>query len=567
MKHLVNKLVPCLALIACATQQLPASADSDFRPLYEPFDVTSAPGLAVAVIKDDNIAFAEGFGSANLEYDIPIGTDTVFHVASISKQFTAFAILKLEQEGLLSIEDDVRQYLPEVPDFGHTIRLKHLLTHSSGLREQWRLLEMAGWRLDDVITNEHVLTLVQDQTALNFEPGTRYMYCNTGFTLLAEVVERVTGQTFADYTQAQIFEPLGMTDSLFYDDHEAIVRNRAYSYEEVEGALRKRRLNFAVVGPTGLFTTVSDMSRWAMNFNEPKIGNPDLFDRMSRMSQRPDGSTVSYAMGQFVGSYKGHDMISHAGSDAGYRAYFARFPAEGLSVVLLANSADIDARKETYKAVDLALDLSAGREPANAPAPLEAFAYDDDLLIEVTAEQLAQYEGSYWDPEDNAFRTTEVRQGKLIYSGREGEAIALLPVGEGQFKLPGTPYDVSVNFKVNDQQDPIMEIHVPDVMWLWLLKVQKTGADGHGTGVDPYTGTYASEELGTSYELRKIGNDYALSHQRLGVIPLTQIHAGLFTSDNRNFRQVRFFRDADDQIAGFSVKNEGINALAFQKTD
>jgi CubicO group peptidase (beta-lactamase class C family) len=172
--------------------------------LFDKWDSSKTPGAAVAIVKDGSIIYKKGYGSANLEYDIPITTSTIFHIASVSKQFTVFSILLLEKEAKLSLEDDIRKYIPEVPDFGKTITLRHLASHTSGLRDQWNLLAMAGWRLDDVITKEHVLKLISNQKELNFNPGEEFLYCNTGFTLLAEVVSRVSGQTFSEFTAQNI---------------------------------------------------------------------------------------------------------------------------------------------------------------------------------------------------------------------------------------------------------------------------------------------------------------------------------------------------------------------------
>ncbi|MEM6483463.1 MAG: serine hydrolase domain-containing protein [Pseudomonadota bacterium] len=537
----------------------------DIRALYEENYDDEAPGLAVVVVKDNEIVFSEGFGGANLEYGIPISESTVFHVASLSKQFTAFAILKLEQDGLLSVDDDVRTYLPEVPDFGHTITLRHLLTHSSGLREQWRLLEMAGWRLDDVITNDHVLTLVQDQKSLNFIPGTKFMYCNTGFTLLAEIVERVTDQSFAKFANEQIFEPLEMKSSLFFDDHETIVSNRAYSYQTIDGTIRKSRLNFATVGPTSLFTTVKDMSKWAINFNTMTIGDQELFEKMSRMGERPDGSPVSYAMGQFVDEYKGREMIYHSGSDAGYRAFFARIPEEGLSVAVFANASNVDTRSATFKVIDLYLEDGATTASSSEPETAKDFEYDPQTFVSVSTEQLKPYEARYWNPEENSFIQIEVRGNELIYTRPGGSETTLIPIGEGQFKLPGTPYDVSVNFKTDEERGEIMEVYVPGLMWLWLQKVKDFENTELDVANNAFLGTYISEELGASYELTFDGEGYALVHYRLGAIPLTRIDDDLFTSANRNFRQVTFVKDESMNVTAFSVRNDGINSLEFRR--
>ena len=212
-------------LIACNPNH-----EKEIDQIFEKWDRSDTPGAAVAVVKDGEIIFKKGYGLANMEYEIAITPNTVFHIASVSKQFTAFAALLLEKDGIISMDDDIRKYIPEVPDFGKTITLRHLATHTSGLRDQWDLLALGGWRLDDVITTEHVLKLVNKQKGLNFDPGEEFIYCNTGFTLLAEVVARVSGKTFAEFCEERIFQPLQMDRTLFYDDHEKIVPNRSYSY-------------------------------------------------------------------------------------------------------------------------------------------------------------------------------------------------------------------------------------------------------------------------------------------------------------------------------------------------
>jgi len=253
----------------------------------------------VAVVNNNEIVFKKGYGSANLEYEIPNSPSTVFHIASVSKQFTVFSILILEKEGKLSFEDDIRKYIPEVPDFGETITLKHLASHTSGLRDQWDLLSMAGWRPDDVISTEHILKIVSKQKELNFKPGEEFTYCNTGFTLLAEVVARVSGKTFAEFTEERIFKPLKMSSTLFYDDHEKIVKNRAYSYYTENEKYKKSVLNYANVGATSLFTTVEDLALWSMNFSSHVVGDKDIVNKMNALAYLNNGETFGGAYGQF----------------------------------------------------------------------------------------------------------------------------------------------------------------------------------------------------------------------------------------------------------------------------
>jgi CubicO group peptidase (beta-lactamase class C family) len=339
------------------------SPEGQIRQLFSKYSGKDSPGAAIAVVRDGEIVFKNGFGMANLEYDIPITPSTIFHIASVSKQFTTFAILLLEKEGKLSLEDDIRKHLPEVPDFGKIITLRNLATHTSGLRDQWNLLAMAGWRLDDVITREHIIKLVSKQQELNFDPGEEFLYCNTGYTLLAEVVARVSGKTFPEFTEENIFKPLNMTSTLFYDDHEKIVKNRAYSYKSDKNGYRKSVLSYANAGATSLFTTVEDLSLWALNFENPVVGDQALIRKMSQKGVLNSGDTIEYALGQVVGSYRGLTMINHSGADAGYRTYLARFPDQQFSVMVLSNDASCNPGSLALKVAEVYLKDELKPEP------------------------------------------------------------------------------------------------------------------------------------------------------------------------------------------------------------
>ncbi len=223
--------------------------------LFAAYDKPDSPGCALAVVQDGTVIYQRGYGCANLDYDLPITPESVFHVASVSKQFTALAILLLEADGKLAVADDIRQYLPEMPNYGATITIQHMIHHASGLRDQWDILSMAGWDyVDDLITSQHVLNLAVRQQHLNFKPGAEHVYCNTGYTLLAIIVARVSGQSFREFTHDRIFQPLGMSHTHFHDDHSEVVKNRAMAYTPYEDGFQISIPTFDTVGATSLFT-------------------------------------------------------------------------------------------------------------------------------------------------------------------------------------------------------------------------------------------------------------------------------------------------------------------------
>ena len=323
------------------------------------------PGCAVSIMRGGDVVFARGYGDANLEYDVPITPSTVFHVASVSKQFTALAVALLVADGEVSWDDDVRRHVPELPDFGAPITLRHLAHHTSGIRDQWAMLQMAGWRWGgDVIRQSDVMDLLSRQTALNFAPGSDYLYSNSGYTLLAVVVERVSGQTLRAFTSARLFGPLGMTRTVFRDDHTMLVRDRAYAYSrDGFGRYRLSIPDFAIVGASSLFTTVEDLARWNRNFTSGEVGGPDALRQLQARGALDDGARLSYAFGLVHGSHRGRPTIGHGGTDAGYRSEFLRFPDEDLAVAVLCNTdrAAPDAWRATSPT------CSCRRRPAKPP--------------------------------------------------------------------------------------------------------------------------------------------------------------------------------------------------------
>ncbi|HEX9955616.1 MAG TPA: serine hydrolase domain-containing protein, partial [Fibrella sp.] len=355
MKFLSLFLLLILSITGTALGQhaITSKADSLFADWNKP----GKPGAAVGVVYRGKLIYAKGFGEADLETGAPIGPETIFHVASVSKQFTAYAIVLLAQKGKLSLDDDIRKYLPEVPDFGKTITIRHLIHHTSGLRDQWNLLAMAGWQLDDVITKEHVFNLVTRQKELNFEPGSAFTYCNTGYTLLAEIVARVSKQSFPSYMQEHVFKPLGMKNTLFYDDDERIVKGRAYSFHKSDGAdpnaYKKSVLSYANVGATSLFTTVTDLAHWIGNFQSPVIGDKATMTQMLERGRLTKGDTLPYAFALMHGKHKGRAYYGHNGGDAGFRSFLCYFPKEEYGFIVLSNQAEFDPNRKAFELANL----------------------------------------------------------------------------------------------------------------------------------------------------------------------------------------------------------------------
>ena len=531
--------------------------------LFAAYDRKDSPGASVAIVQDGKIIYKNGFGSANLEYDIPNTPSTVFHIASISKQFTTFAIAQLVDKGQINLDDDIRKYLPEVPDFGKKITIRHLAHHTSGMRDQWNLLAMGGWRLDDVITTEHVLKLVANQKDLNYEPGEEYLYCNTGFTLMGEIVARVTDQSFAEYCAKNIFEPIGMTNTLFYDDHEKIVKNRAYSYRPINGGFSKSVLSYANAGATSLFTTVEDLSKWALNFENVKVGNANIMKMMHTKGVLNNGEEITYALGQVINKYKGLNRISHGGADAGYRTYLARFPDQNFSVSVFSNLGSFNPGSIALQIADIYLadDMEAAKKPEKIS---EKETIKTNALaatnVEVSEIVLNSYAGKYeLQPGFVITVTTEDGILKAQATGQAQFPMTAISENEFEFKEAG----IVIAFDKNDQGD----IHQ-------LILKQGGGEfnapklgdfDPKSVDLSTYVGKYYSEELSTFYTFEMVDDKLIAKHPRHEDMELELVKKDFFAGNRWFFGQIEIVRNDIGVITGCKVSSGRVRNVWFDK--
>ncbi len=328
-------------VMQAGAQAIPDSIAKKIDSLYSQWNSPRSPGAVIGVIRNDSLIYVKGYGMANLEYAIPNSPETIFHMASISKQFTAYAVLMLAKSGRLSLEDDIRKYLSWFPDLKEKITIRQLLNHTSGIRDQWQLLAISGTRLDDVITQDQIIKLLSRQQALNSKPGEKYNYCNSGFTMLAEIVKSVTGKTLRQYTDSAIFKPLGMNSTHFHDDYTEIEKNRAYSYQRKSGVqFSNSVLSYSNSGATSLFTNMNDLSKWVMNFYRYTISEPKDIEQLTQRGKLNNGYEINYALGISNGLYKGRRQFSHGGADAGYRTYLSVFPDDKMGFLVFSNLAD-----------------------------------------------------------------------------------------------------------------------------------------------------------------------------------------------------------------------------------
>jgi CubicO group peptidase (beta-lactamase class C family) len=413
----------CSVLLLCgfaSAQTLTPLETTKIDQVFADYAKPDSPGCSLAVYRNGAIAYAQGYGMASLELGVPITSQTVFDIGSISKQFTAFSILLLQQRGKLSVENDIRKFLPEIRDYGKRITLHHLMTHTSGMRDYAGLFDLAGVPEQNLTNDQDALDLIVRQKTLNFAPGEEWDYSNTGFFLLSQVVKRVTGKTLRDFDQENIFAPLGMSSTQIFNDHTQIIPHRAtgYGYDDEKKSFGVEMSNFEQTGDGSVQTSVEDLLRWDENFYTAKIGGADLIQQMQVVGTLNNGKEHGYAAGLMISTYRGQPTVRHGGAWAGYRAELLRFPKQHTSVAVLCNVAQSAPSVRADHVADVIL--------ANVLALTPAVTEKKEAPESVSPDILQRYVGVYKNDKDT-YQRIELRSGKLTLASYGIELIPQSP--------------------------------------------------------------------------------------------------------------------------------------------
>ena len=521
--------------------------------LFARFNRSPSPGLAVAVVRDGKVILRKGYGLANLEERIPITPSTVFDIASVSKQFAGLAVAMLVEQGKVKLTDDIRKHIPELPAIGHTITVDHLLHHTSGLRDWPGTLAVAGWRMDDVISFDQILTMAYHQKTLNFVPGAEYTYSNTGYNLLAEMVERVTGQSFRSWTDTHLFKPLGMTSSHFRDDHTGVVRHRALGYaRQPDSSFRSIPNNLMALGSSSLFSTVDDLAKWVINFDNPVVGGRTAMAMTRTRGRLNSDSTIPYAFGVSHGEYRGLPTVAHSGGWASFATYLVHFPGQRFGVIVLGNSGISNPARAAFEIADLYLqDELKPRAQASAP--------ETARTVDVAPDILRDYVGVY-----------KLGPGWYVRVRQDGRVLRAQASGENEFPMSARSdsvfwvdgYGAAIAFR-RDATGKVTHFIYRDRKAPRMDESRAT----RSTQVADFVGAYVSDELQTTYEVeRKGGDSLVLKHRRHGAIPLTPGWEGDFTTPLWFLKSVEFERDAAGVVTGFVVNvDERSRNIRFAK--
>jgi CubicO group peptidase (beta-lactamase class C family) len=520
------------ALVAIALLALPVRLHAQYPiaridSIFSQWKGSSTPGCLVGVAKTGQERLVRAYGMANLESATPLEPESVSESGSVAKQFTAASIGLLAVRGRLSLDDDIRRYLPEVPDFGSTITIRHLLTHTSGLRDQWALLGLIGWPPGtEVHSLDLVLDLISRQRRLNFPPGAEYLYSNSGYALAAIIVQRVSGKSLAEFARSELFRPLGMLHTEWRDDFRRVVPKRATAYAPGPGGTWVQDMPFTnVYGNGGLLSTMADLLTWNDALTTGRIpGGRPLVDLLETRARLTDGTSIAYALGLMHDDYRGIHEIAHGGATAGYRTYLARWPDRGLSVAVFCNAASADPTRYARGVADAVLGLEAPREPASSP---------------LTAEEMALFSGTYRDTTSDQMLAFAGRDGRLTVSAGGG-SLRLVSQGTGRFSADGIGeirFDSSGR-RVVQRNDGTK------------IFQKQPSFDSAAVRLTDYEGTYRSPELDVVYRIAVHDGRLEAKNGFRAPLVLVPVYPEGFRLTGA-FGTIRFTRDGGGSVQGF----------------
>jgi CubicO group peptidase (beta-lactamase class C family) len=515
--------------------------------IFERWDRPDSPGCAVGVAYRGDVVHTAGYGMANLEYGVRIRPDTVFESGSVAKQFTAAAITLLALDGKLSIDDPVRKYVPELPDFGAPILIRHFLNHTSGLRSQWPMLGFAGRPATRAVhTIDEILELVSGYKELNFKPGDEYLYNNTAFTLLSVIVSRVSGKTFDEFCQERLFKPLKMTRTQWRDDFTEIVEDRATAYRRLpNGEFRTLMSLTDVVGNGGLLFTVKDALAWNENLDNPKVGGKEMVERLQTRGVLNDGFVNEYAQGLTVSDYRGVREVSHGGSTAGYQTFLGRWPDERLSVAVLCNTTGGNPGGYAHQIADMFLAGKLKDVPRVKPAdvPMEPFA----ALSGVYREKVT----------DSVTRVTYDEKAKAVRWG----GAAVVPTGPGVLSSENGSRTFTIETPAAGSSPRIVE--KADELNRPLVWEREPAFAPAPQQLLVYTGDYVCEELGgLVYTFYVDGDVLKMRARPVQRETLRPLYPDGFVMGGST---VRFTRDGAGRVEGLRISAGRVRNLRFAK--
>jgi CubicO group peptidase (beta-lactamase class C family) len=565
MRRCLTSLTTRLAFVAAMLVAASASAQTARDSLATRVDAlfadvnnTASPGCALGVIRGGALVYARGYGIANLDEDIALSPSSTFYIASTSKQFTAASILLLAAEGKLSLDDDVRKYIPELPDYGTPITIRNLLNHTSGIRDYLGLLALGAGRAENVMSDDDIIALITRQKALNFKPGSEYSYSNSGYFLLGQIVKRVTGTSLAAYAEARVFRPLGMIHTHFHDNHLETIHRRVIGYDQARSGFAIDYYgNFQGVGDGGLWTTVEDLALWDRNFYNPVVGGPALLQQQLVRGRLTNGDTLTYASGLILGRYRGLATVSHGGAFMGYRTELLRFPAQRFSVICLCNLSRMNPSALAKKVADVFLS-------SEFPQAVAADGARTEFRVELAAATLEALAGVYRNPQTGLVVPITVTSGRLT-AAPFGAPVALTAMDATHFRSESGPVPVDIVFEpAAAGRAPRLRLTIGDDGSKPDMLERIPPLSIPPARLAEYAGDYWSEELRATYRVQVVGDSLTVTIANQPPLTLSPTVHDAFVAPGA---ALTFVRDAQRRITSAVLWVAQDRNIRFQRRD
>lgn len=562
--------LPILMLVvahsAACVADLPSSRSlplddriSDIETHLDAQDKPSIPGgFGVVIVEGNKVLFSKAYGYANNEHDVPLTTSSVFDFASVAKQFTGLAIAMLIEQDKIELNDNIREYVPELPDYGSVITIEHLLHHTSGLRDWVGLVKLSGRYMGDTITDDYLLRLISSQQELNFPPGEQFLYSNSGYFLLAQVVSRVTKTSFRNWTKENIFKPLEMKNTHFSDDHREIVKGRADSYIRNEDGEYLNSSNLLEApGSSSLFSTMDDMAKWVQNYDKKTVGGKAAWGMMVKRGSLNNGESVDYGFGLSIGDYKGIVQYQHGGSWAGYLCDIVYFPEKNLSHILIINRDP----SGVYVSNELNAILFHDEKTVQQQTPQKEDAKRDK--VKIAPETLEEYIGAFYSTNRKRKIETERIDDRFVLHFPWQRNVEAVPLSDKTFLIE--EYDWEFSFERDDKGFVNQLLFHTDNGYSPYDRIYSDISPWKDA--NDLTGEYYSKELQTAYRIVERDGSLVVQHMHNEYVLLRRLEKDHYIGDKWWLEEVEVARNADGSVAGLriSADNDSVQDVLLEK--
>lgn len=522
--------------------------------IFSKWNAGNIPGAALGVMKEGELIYAKGYGMANLEYDIPNSSNSVFRIGSTSKQFTAACIIHLEEQGKLALDNTLQEYFTDFPAYAKDITIRHLLHHTSGIRDYLTLAYLKGYTDNHYYQDSDIMQWLVNQQGLNFNPGDAYSYSNSGYWLLGQVVQKVSGMNMAEYAEKEIFQPLGMSNTHFHNDHTQIVKNRASGYAPSEdGSFKISMTTLDMIGDGGIFTTINDIKKWDDAFYTSDHFSQQFWDKMTKTGTLNNGEPIDYAAGLVIGTYKGLKTISHGGAFAGFRADLIRFPEERVTIAIFANRGDANPTAMGYQVADIVLqDKLKSEEKVDPPAE----PVDDDVPTD--AFEMSQLVGKYEVQPGIAVSFSIKGDALHAFQGWNGAEYPIERVSGNTFQIPADP---SIKFTFSNLYEGFAQLLTVDQGGKKSTHKRMEEPGASSVSLQDFAGDYYSQELDAVYRFFVEGDKLRLVIRNHDPVDLDDLKEDHFTYRVNVFR----FKRSNGTVSGFELDAGGLKNLGFSK--